>query len=70
MVPGTVEKKKKHPTVSASGHKAFKKSLRCVLTIARFVRVLEDLAARHVAHAVAEEGAGRDDGLFGAAGDV
>jgi len=31
---------------------------------------LEDLAAAHVAHAVAEEGGAADYGLFGAAGDV
>jgi hypothetical protein len=65
IVPGTVEKK----TFDCQRMWS-KRQKSCVLTIARFVCVLEDLAARHVAYAVAQEGAGRDDGLFGAAGDV
>ena len=40
------------------------------LTVARFVRVLENLASGHVAHAVAEESARGDDGFLRAAGYV
>jgi hypothetical protein len=62
MVPGTtISLAQKCQSAATTKHR---------LTITWCICFLEDLTSRHVSHTIAQEGCGRDDGLFGASGDV